>query len=148
MNPVHYTGETSAERRRYPRLPLTLSIQFMLVNREKLSPAFETLSADMGVEGLAMTCEKKLELEQKVLLTLLVPENASSKLRQFDGQVGTEKGCIPVALLSRVAWCQNQGGKKYRVGVQFLEITETGRDILKAFFFDYKLDYSKSSLMK
>lgn len=148
MNPVHYTGQTSAERRRYPRLPLTLSIQFMVVNREKLSQAFETLSADMGVEGLAMTCEKKLEPEQKLLLTLLVPENASSKLRQFDGQVGVEKGCIPVALLSRVAWCQHEGTKKFRVGVQFLEITETGRDILKTFFLDYKLDYSKSSLMK
>jgi hypothetical protein len=148
MNPIHYKGETSAERRRYPRLPLTLSIQFMIVNREKLSQAFETLSADMGVEGLAMTCDKKLELEQKLLLTLLVPENASSKLRQFDGQVCAETGCIPVAVLSRVAWCQHQSGRKYVVGVQFLEVTETGREILKTFFLDYKLDYSKSSLMK
>ncbi|MEW6516194.1 MAG: PilZ domain-containing protein [candidate division FCPU426 bacterium] len=148
MNPTQYSGETSAERRRYPRIPLTLSIQFMLVNREKLSPAFETVSADLGVEGLAMTCEKKLEAEQKVLLTLLVPENASNKLRQFDDQVCDDKGCIPVAVLSRVAWCQHRNGKKYLVGVQFLEITETGRDILKTFFVDYKLDYSKSSLMK
>lgn len=148
MNPNPFQGEASAERRRYPRLPMTLSIQFMLVKREKLSQAFETISADMGVEGLAMSCEKKLDIEQQLLLTLLVPENASSKLKQFSNQVCAEKGCIPVAVLSRVAWCRHQSGKKYVVGVQFLEVTETGREILKTFFLDYKLDYSKSPLMK
>lgn len=148
MNPVQYQGQAAAERRRYPRIPLTLGIQFMLVNREKLSMAFETVSDDLGVEGLAMSCDKKLDKDQQLLLTLLVPEDASKKLRQFDGQVCSEKGCIPVAVFSRVAWCQHQSGKKYIAGVQFLEVTETGRDILKTFFLDYKLDYSKSTLMK
>ncbi len=147
MKPTIYKGETSAERRRYPRIPLTLSVQFMMVNREKLSAALETVSDDLGVEGLAMISTTKLSKDQKLLLTLLVPEDANDKLMNHDASITTEKGCIPVAIFSRVAWCEDVDAHKYRIGVQFMEITETGRQILKDFFLDYKLDYSNSNLM-
>lgn len=147
MKPKVFKGEASAERRKYPRIPLTIAVQFMMVDREKLSAALESVSDDLGVEGLAMISATKLPKDQKLLITLLVPEDANEKLMHHDASICTEKGCIPVAVFSRVAWCKDAEDKKFRIGVQFLEITETGRQILKDFFLDYKLDYSNSNLM-
>ena len=119
----------------------------MMVDREKLSAVLETVSDDLGVEGMAMVSTTKLSRDQKLLLTLLVPEDANDKLMNHNASICTEKGCIPVAIFSRVAWCEDVDDHKYRIGVQFIEITETGRQILKDFFLDYKLDYSNSNLM-
>ena len=68
-----FKGEAGAERRKFPRIPLKLRMNFQCLAKDSVSPAEEHLAEDLGAGGLAMRSRVRLEKNQILAISLYVP---------------------------------------------------------------------------
>ena len=138
MSKEIFTGETEAERRRYPRLPLKLNLSFQCLDKGNVSPLRKNAALDLGAGGLAMRSDRALPPDQLVMVNLFLPlpeiRDAAEK-----GMEAKEDDCTRVDILTRVAWCARAKPKGYLLGLQFLDLDRDDRKTLKKFLEDYQL---------
>lgn len=137
MTPDLHSGETQAERRRYPRVPLKLRLEYQCLEKGKVTPSEKKLAKDLAAGGLAMISENPLSPNQLLMLTLFLPQPEKREAIEQGGTVPAEDS-TPVNILSRVAWCARREGD-FEVGVQFLDMDRDDRKTMKAFLIEYRL---------
>jgi hypothetical protein len=123
-----------SERRRFPRLPINLWIQCSAIrSRDEIGRSFTTVSQDLSPEGVAIWSEEEFKTGQMLLITLLLPPRGAKPDFNTVGYMLHEYR--PVGIIARVAWCASTGNdeKNIKLGIQFLEITMNGHDLLKEF---------------
>ncbi len=138
-------GETTAERRRFPRKPLKLQVHCQYVERGNVSSTEKNLAADLGAGGLAMHCAHPLESDQILMVSLYLPL-PDKRSNPPDAGAYQEEECTSVAILARVAWSAPAKEGGHHVGVQFLDMDREDRKTLKSFLMDYQL-YQPNSFL-
>ncbi len=139
-----YKGKTYAEHRRFPRMKFKLWVHFKCLERGGSSLSLESLAEDLGAGGMAMRSDHQLKGGQLLMLTLFLPPED----KRVDGEemlIYSEKECMPVDVLARVAWCEPRA-EEFMLGLQFLDLDQANRTKLKAFLVDYNLDRPDSAL--
>lgn len=133
-----YQGKTNAERRRFERKEMSLNLQFRCLAKDNISDIKSDLAEDLGAGGLAMRSDKELNIDQLLMVTITLPvdENDRKKVEEQS----------EVSVLSRVAWTKPAKDSGYIIGIQFLDLEPTERQILKSFLVEYQLDRPDSSL--
>jgi c-di-GMP-binding flagellar brake protein YcgR len=112
-------GVANLERRRSPRFPIRLAIEYSRAN-SPINQTGQTVDASEG--GLQILLPEQMEVGQKLNMKLFV--SSGSKLSS-------------VEMLAEVAWINTQlaeGEKLYRAGVRFINISPEGLTKLKIFF--------------
>lgn len=132
-------GIVRAENRKYPRIHFKLKVHFSPVEKGELPKPIRGKAEDMAAGGMAMQCLDYVEPGRYMTLNLYVPsvENLSVSEGTHDFSV---KDCIPVTILSKVVWCRAMEPEGYRIGIQFCDIDQTKRKLLKHFLVEYELD--------
>lgn len=140
--------ETGSERRNHPRLSLKLRLQYNCIKKGNISTLVETQSEDLGTGGLTIRSKQRVKTGQILMVKLLLPfprrDKSAGPAQALD--IPEEKH-LPVAVLSRVAWCRYYQESEFRLGVQFIALTRANRQSLKKFFLDCSLDWKNSPLM-
>ena len=140
--------EPGSERRNFPRLPLKLRLQYNCIKKGNVSTLFETQSEDLGTGGLTMRSKQRVKTGQILMVTLLLPSCRKDKSAgPAESLDSLKEKSLPVAVLSRVAWCRYAPENEYQLGIQFLALTLANRQSLKKFFSEYSLDWKNSPLM-
>ncbi len=145
MAKEEFRGETGAERRRYPRMPIKLQVSYKCIEKGIISKPEAYLAEDLGAGGVAMRSPRSLDLGQMLMLSLFLPP-ADDEGKDKDLNIITEEECVTVGILSRVAWCTSFREDGYLVGLQFLDLDRDDRRRLKDFLMNFKLDAPDSSL--
>lgn len=111
-------GVANLERRRYPRFPIRLPIEYYRAN----SPINQTGKAlDASESGLQILLPEQMEIGQRLNLKLFFSS-------------GSELNTIEI--LAEVVWINTQlgeGEKLYRSGVRFINVSPEGMSKLKNF---------------
>jgi c-di-GMP-binding flagellar brake protein YcgR len=145
MSQEVYRSYIRAENRRYPRIRLKLWVQYKRLKKGEESGMHESLAEDLGARGMAMRSDHPMRLGQLLMLTLFLPPEG----RREDADqepVFDERDCVPVDILSRVAWCKPFNDQEYMLGVEFMDPDPSHRSRLKSFLVDYNLDQPNSAL--
>ncbi len=140
-----FRGETGAERRRYPRMPIKLQVSYKCIEKGIISKPEAYLAEDLGAGGLAMRSPRSLDSGQMLMLNLFLPP-ADTEGTDKNLSIFTEEECVMVGILSRVAWCTAFREEGYLIGVQFLDLDRDDRRRLKDFLTNFQLDAPDSSL--
>ncbi|NTV51955.1 MAG: PilZ domain-containing protein [Candidatus Firestonebacteria bacterium] len=135
----HFSGETGAERRRFPRKPMKLRVAYQCLAKDRISPKEAHVALDVGSGGLAMRSHEPLAKGQIVMLTLFIP--LEERLAAAGGEVPdySESDCVGANILARVARCTSLGLGDYQLGIQFLDADGQSRERLKKFLMNYRL---------
>lgn len=140
-----YRSTIKAENRRYPRVRFKLLVKFKRLKKGEVSQPEAAQAEDLGARGIAMRSAHPMRLGQLLMVTLMIPaENKRDKVSEAEPLL--EKECMPVDVLSRVAWCRPYDDKEYMLGVEFLDPDPHHRSRLKAFLVDFNLDQPNSAL--
>jgi len=135
-------SKSGVERRQYRREPLHLAVEFRALKKNVISKPQASKSGDMSAGGLSLVCNRPLEPDQLLLVTLYIPPEkavAKPKVKVPAGEMAT--------VLSRVAWCRPTSHDDYfQLGIQFLDLAREDRQRLKSFLVDKKLDRKSSRL--
>jgi c-di-GMP-binding flagellar brake protein YcgR len=111
-------GIANLERRKYPRFPIRLPIEYYRAN----SPIHQTGEAlDASEGGLQILLPEQMEIGQKLNLKIFF--SSGSELNTIE-------------LLAEIAWMNTQlgeGEKLYRSGVKFINVSPEGLAKLKNF---------------
>jgi c-di-GMP-binding flagellar brake protein YcgR len=140
-----YRSQVGAENRKYPRVKLKLWVKYKRLKKGEVSSPNETLAEDFGTQGIAMRSKTPMRMGQLLMLTLYLPPEPKRSLEAEPAAV-PEKDCVPVDILSRVAWCAPRSEDEYMLGVQFLDPDPGHRNRLKSFLVDFNLDRPDSAL--
>jgi c-di-GMP-binding flagellar brake protein YcgR len=111
-------GAADLERRRSPRFPIRLAIEYSRAN-SPINQTGQTIDASEG--GLQILLPEQMEIGQKLNMKLFF--SSGSKLSSFE-------------VLAEVAWINTQlgeGEKLYRTGVKFINISRESMTKLKDF---------------
>jgi c-di-GMP-binding flagellar brake protein YcgR len=111
-------GVANLERRRSPRFPIRLAIEYSRAN-SAINQTGQTVDASEG--GLQILLPEQMEIGQKLNMKLVV--SSGSKLNS-------------VEVLAEVVWINTQlgeGERLYRAGVRFINISREGMTKLKDF---------------
>jgi c-di-GMP-binding flagellar brake protein YcgR len=134
-----HSGETGAERRRFPRKPMKLRVTYQCLAKDKISPKESHVAEDLGSGGLAMRSREPLPKGQIVMVTLFIPREERRAGAGAEVPDYSEEDCVGVNILARVARCVPEALGSYRVGVQFLDSDGQSRERLKKFLVNYRL---------
>lgn len=131
-------GETIAERRKYPRFPLKLNVQYQLSGQADRRSIFSnSISRDLGIGGVAMMVWEQLDTGQMLDIEIGIPEfEQADKWNKQDEAVPVKK---TVLLTSRVVWRWPRTGKRYLIGIQFLDLKQEDALAIKDFLQNYEL---------
>ncbi len=132
-----------SEKRKFPREDLKLWVHFKTISHGKISTPLESLSENIGSGGVGLITDQELEPGQMLMLTLYLPPEESRKTVE-DTLIFEENMCIPISVLAKVAWCKKVQDDEYRFGVQFVELDDYSRSLLKLYLKHYEL-YSENS---
>ncbi|MBN1595535.1 PilZ domain-containing protein [candidate division FCPU426 bacterium] len=135
-------AETIVERRKYPRLPLKLAVNYLISDQASTRSFFsQSITRDLGIGGMALVVEEKIETGQMITVQIGLPEPETA----FIWAVSRQPMHISrtVTLTSRVIWRQPYEEKKYIIGVQFLDLELLDAQNLKKFLEDFKLQEGK-----
>jgi hypothetical protein len=137
---------TQAENRRFPRIRLKLTVHYRKLKQGVLSAPEATHALDFGAQGMAMRGPQAMRIGQLLLATLLVPPREKRKTgpEETDLTCSSEE-CIPIQILSRVAWCQPQGGNNFLLGIKFLDLKPEHQHLFREFLVEFNLDRPDSA---
>ncbi len=144
-----FQGETAAEARRFPRIPLRMNLQYRVLVKGE-APTFHSsrsLAEDLGAKGLAMRSRHELAPGQLLTVVLFLPPEEKRR-DLIDASIYPEAECQKVNILARAAWCKAVGEGRFMVGVEFLDLEPQDRQELKRFLADYELVDMDSPLFK
>lgn len=145
MSADTFRGGVESERRRYPRIPIKLEVQFKCVGKGKVYNSHVHWAEDLGAGGLALRSRRLLKVGQMLLVTLFLPPAGGREKRRIQEPV-TAKNGVAVSVLSRVAWNSSRPDGSYLLGIQFLDLDRNERKLLKGFLVEYQLDSPDSPL--
>lgn len=104
------------DRRRFPRLICSASIQFRSVLKPQ-NPFVGSLSKDLSASGIRVTLAESLPVESRLVLLLSLPHLLK-----------------PIRTIARVVWTQEQRfTEAYDCGLQFLEMTPEDREAIAGY---------------
>ena len=111
-------GETIAERRKHPRYPVKLHVQYCLHgDMDRQSFFSHSISRNLGIGGIALLVEERLETGQALDVKLELPS-------EVEGKPALSADHQDVLVRSRVVWRQPYTQDSYIVGVQFLDLEQ------------------------
>lgn len=111
----------SFQRRRYPRVNVTLPVEFKSDGRIK-----RVIAKTVGEGGLMLNLNETIPVETKLNLNLFLPNMSPSSTVLYNLKA---KG--------RVVWVQ-EGKDEIHCGVSFLEIAEIDKEVLSSFISKYR----------
>lgn len=140
-------GVTYFHRRRYPRINVTLPVEYRIVAEPALPkvPAAaarpsargrQTHARSLGTGGLLIETSERLVVGTRLALTLYLPDRAPA-----------EAGTGPVACVARVVWTDilsELRADESRCGVEFLEIGPEAREKILAFIRAHEIAPARS----
>ena len=104
------------ERRRFPRLKCTASIQCRSVLKPQ-GPFVGSLSKDLSASGIRITTAEFFPVESRVVLLLSIPHLLK-----------------PIRAIARIVWTQEKHfTEACECGLQFLEITPEDRESIAGY---------------
>jgi c-di-GMP-binding flagellar brake protein YcgR len=123
----------ASERRRYSRLPMKMAVKYRSVEKDKISPLRTSRSDDLSAGGLGMHSLTRLKQGQMVVLSLVIPRGQKkvdvAAIRAFTKSPGQL-----TSILSRVVYCApSDKKKKYKLGIQFLDLDTASRRLFRQF---------------
>jgi c-di-GMP-binding flagellar brake protein YcgR len=112
-------GVDNFERRRYPRFPVTLPIEYWQIDKSKSRPG---RTIDVSAGGLLLHLSEPMEIGQILELTLFITS-------------GPDLNSIEALVRVEVVWQDTslREGKDYRIGVDFVDVSPEDMDKLKNF---------------
>jgi len=136
----------AAERRHYHRLPLKMTLKYRSVEKNKISPLRSSRSDDLSAGGLGMHSLTRLKQGQMVVMSLVIPRGQKNidvkAVRAF-----TKASGRLTSILSRVVYCSPADKKKkYKLGIQFLDLDTESRKLFRQFLIKSRLLKSTSRL--
>lgn len=146
MPQVAKRRQKASERRRYSRLPLRMPVRYCSVAKDKVSPVRNSRSEDLSAGGLGMHSLTRLKQGQMVVLSLVIPRGQKkidvNAVRAFTRPPGRL-----TSILSRVVYCSPSDKKKrYKLGIQFLDLDTASRKLFRQFLIKSRLLKSTSRL--
>lgn len=104
------------EKRRFPRVNARLPLQFKDIQRP-IETYSGTLSSDISKTGVSFTSNEFLSVFTRLMLEMSVPSFSQ-----------------PIKIISKVAWIKKMPySTQYKVGVQFMDMTEEDKKCLSNF---------------
>ena len=102
------------ERRAYPRVEMRVPVKYRVI-ADLASPAFDKIMAEVveqnsiniSAGGACIRTDEPVSQDTVLLLMFEIP--------------GTD---APVKTMARVAWCEDEGAAGYKVGLQYLSLSE------------------------
>jgi c-di-GMP-binding flagellar brake protein YcgR len=140
-----FSGETSAERRKFVRRAIKLKVTYRCLERDRVSAMRSDLVEDVGAGGLLLRTHQPLKADQVLMLTLFLPP-PERRQPTMESLACPEEECLQVEILSRVAWSTSAPGNGFLAGVQFLDLDQSHRKWLKEFLVEFQLDQPNSPL--
>lgn len=143
MTPNEYKSHIIAERRRFPRKPLTLSLKFNLIPTDSINVADSGCidggrSENISANGLALFSDLKMEKGQKLSIILYLPPK-EKRSPDLSLTAWHEEECIPVQIQSRIVWRLPFAGNKFAYGVEFTTVADDDQAIFDEFLKDFYL---------
>jgi hypothetical protein len=143
MTSNEYKSHIIAERRRFPRKPLTLSLKFNLIPADASSVPEQNQidggrSENISAHGLALFSDLKMEKGQKLNIILYLPPK-EKRLPELRLTTWREAECFPVEIESRVVWRLPFAGNKFAYGVEFMAVAEQDQAVFDEFLKDFYL---------
>jgi c-di-GMP-binding flagellar brake protein YcgR len=126
------------ENRRYPRIPLAFPVHYKFLEQGDAFRALESTTENLGAQGIAIRCDRKLRTKLHIVLTLFLPRNG--KYKNKTKQVYAEEEFLPVIIFSQVAWCSVKEYKQYYLGIEFIEVALEHKKRLETFLIKHKID--------
>ncbi|MBI5181583.1 MAG: PilZ domain-containing protein [Nitrospirae bacterium] len=113
--------QNTFQRRRYPRVNVTLPVEYRYEKKTK-----RVLAKTIGEGGLMLSLSENIPVESKLNLNLFLPNMSPSSSVLYN-----------LKAKAKIVWNQEEEGE-HHLGVSFIDITEGDRDILRAFISKYK----------
>lgn len=136
----------AAERRRYHRLPMKMTLKYRSVEKDRISPLRSSRSDDLSAGGLGMHTLTRLKQGQMVVLSLVIPRG-QKKINVNAVRAFTKNPGRLTSILSRVVYCAPADKKKkYKLGIQFLDLDTESRKSFRQFLVKSRLLKSTSRL--
>lgn len=139
-------SSSSAERRKFPRKPIKMWVNFKTFEQGKIFRSQETISMDVSAGGMGIWSIKRMDRGQVLVVNLFLPPKGkrlkSEDLNEALYYSGEEGIWIPV--FSQVAWCAPLPlrTEEFRLGVQFVQMDPRGQESFDDFLCDYNLAVS------
>ncbi|MBN1595766.1 PilZ domain-containing protein [candidate division FCPU426 bacterium] len=131
-------GDTFAERRRHPRLPLKMLVHYLPLEKTSAEMRQESQTLNIGIGGIAMRSDRELAVNEYIVVDLFIPPENKRDTMNFMA-VCPEAECHSITVQSRVAWCSPFVEKKYIIGVEFIDMAAADLHYLQAFLQEYKI---------
>jgi c-di-GMP-binding flagellar brake protein YcgR len=145
MDLSHHEAVEFLEKRKCARREFKLWVHYKVIHNGKISDKLESLTQDLSAGGVGLKADHELQPGQMMMITLyLPPENKRFSLEET--LITDEANCLPISILSRIAWCKEEQEKEFRFGAQFIELDEISRELLGKYFEHYQLQ-TKGSLI-
>lgn len=119
------------ERRRFQRFSLEIEIHYQCLKKASQSNLQTTQTKDIGAGGLAMYTNDKLEKNQMLMLTLVLPSEAN------EAESSSQNACLKTFILAKVVWNKSFDAKSHLHGIQFIDLKQEDRSRLRRFLLDY-----------
>jgi c-di-GMP-binding flagellar brake protein YcgR len=133
-----YSADMQAERRKSPRIPLNIAVKYQCLPKDRMTMPTDSLSENLGMGGLAMRVDHKLEPNDRISLVLyLPPADKRDDVQNYASYA--KQDCLTVRIEARVAWCQPFAGNKFMLGIEFIQIDPEDMPEFRAFVKDYEL---------
>lgn len=134
-----------SERRKCPRARLKLWVHYKTIHQGKISSTLESLTDDLSAGGVRLRADHQVIQGQMLMLTLYLPQEENLKEIETT-MIYRENDCMPISILARVAWCQADEDDEFSFGVQFIELDDYSRSILRLYLEHYQLFSKESSI--
>ena len=128
-------GHARAERRRYPRLPIHIHVNFQPLSQPAAPGETESRSENLSLGGVAVNTVHALPIGQVVRIMLHIP--ARELLREKERLTRPQgEEIIGILVEGRVAWCASSGST-YRIGLEFMNMEPDDRECLRRFLEEF-----------
>ncbi|MBN1548810.1 MAG: PilZ domain-containing protein [Syntrophaceae bacterium] len=143
MNQDTRQAETFVERRKFARYSLRLRVQYSKAKGDKaVRTPQESISRDLGVGGMALVLEEKLEPGQTLSVNIDLPD-VQDLITDQNNEAMSAAGKT-VTLLASVVWIKPAPDNQFLAGIRFLDLNHEDAIALKGFLEEYRLKESSA----
>lgn len=116
------------ERRKFPRLLLSVGVEYNVINKGVVEPAVTTYSKNISVGGICIILLERVELNSVLDLTFSMPDCKQTIKAQGE-----------VVWLREFVIGVNQTIKGYEAGIEFTNISEEDKNKINEYVTDKRI---------
>ncbi|MCK5241422.1 PilZ domain-containing protein [bacterium] len=145
MDDCIFTADTFVERRRHPRIPLKIIVNYRKVAESGNSNYKKSQSLNLGIGGIVIRSDQEMPVGELIVVELFLPPEDKRQNLAFLATC-PEMECRKVSIQSKIAWSSFFEDEKYIFGVEFLNMSNEDSEYLKSFMEEYKIPESKAAV--